>query len=362
MNNSNSNSGLCKLVRGAGIWHFSGFLRSITLWGILLGLGGGCAPGKGTAPFDVDLIPPILRSVQVEDERHVRLEFDEPVMVVPEETELAPSLDVEGTVSQENGVVVAFAENQAVGMPYVLRMGVEDASGNILLLLCEFTGHNPQVPEILINELNPEGSGNNPDCVELRVMSNGNLGGLILRVGTNQRYDGQIRFPALEVMEGDYIVVHTKAEGIPEEVDELGALDASGGLLACDTARDFWMPDSPGLPGTNGAVALYDREGGQILDAVLYSNRTTDTDDERLGWTAAGYDFAQDLAEAEEWGLGEIPGPSDAIAVVDSSATRSLCRMSSPVDTNTKQDWHIVPNSRLSFGEINSDEVYESSN
>jgi hypothetical protein len=42
-------------------------------------------------------------------------------------------------------------------------------------------------------------------------------------------------------------------KGLPEEVDELDDLDESGGRLAMDTARDFWLPDAPGLPGNNGA-------------------------------------------------------------------------------------------------------------
>ena len=70
--------------------------------------------------------------------------------------------------------------------------------------------------------------------------------------------------------------------------------------------------------------------------------------------------FASDLAEAEAWetGIGEIPYPSEAVDVSESTATRSLCRDSVPQDSNTDSDWHTVPTRGLTFGKENTDEVY----
>jgi len=240
-------------------------------------------------------------------------------------------------------------------------MSVSDASGNSLSFLYGFSGWNPRVPDILVNELNPRGSSTTPDCIELYAETAGNLGGLCLLVGTVGNYSAELIFPAVEVAEGEFIVVHAKAEGLPEELDELDDLDVSGGRLALDTARDFWLPDAPGLPGNNGAVTLHSRRGGPILDAVIWSGREEVIEDEHLGWTSDGYDFACDLAESGDWywdGENTVPSPEDAVDVSSSTATRSLCRWSSGADTDGPDDWHTVPTGGQTFGMTNSDEVY----
>jgi hypothetical protein len=167
--------------------------------------------------------------------------------------------------------------------------------------------------------------------------------------------------PAVEVEEGDFILIHVKSEGIPEEIDETGLIDQSGGLLASADARDFWMPGSPGLPGNNGAVTVFSRRGGPVLDAVLWSDRTDNPDEELLGWTSEGYIFASDLASDGAWLPSEsrISFPSEAVDVSLSTATRSLCRASNPADTGEKTDWHTVPTRGQTFGTVNTDSEYQ---
>jgi hypothetical protein len=296
-----------------------------------------CAPGSEVVgpPFSVDLLPPLLQQAEVADERLLRFTFDEPVARTALEPVIVPALPVGSVEISDNQIEVALSEDQVIGQVYTLRMAVEDQRGNTLSFLYEFSGWNPRVPSILINELNPRGSGNNPDCIELHALTGGNLGGLCIRVGTTGSYSGQLIFPEVEIEGGDFIVVHAKAEGIPEEISETGNIDESGGLLATDYARDFWIPDSPGLPGNNGAVTLYSRKGGPVLDAVIWSDRPDAPGEETLGWTSEGYTFASDLGKEKAWKAeGPVPLPSEVVDVTASTATRSLCRPSIPADTD----------------------------
>jgi len=334
---------------------------SVLLQLILL-LFGSCAPGSDTSgpPFSVDLLPPELQKAEAPDAGSLRFIFNEAVIPGPDEITIQPRLSIKTVETENNTLNIVFDSDQLIGEPYVAEISVSDNSGNTLSFLFRFTGWNPRIPGLLINEINPRGSGNNPDCIELYTLKSGNLGGLCLKIGTVSRYSGQISFPAIEIHDGDFILIHTKSEGTSDEINEIGSLDESGGLLTSDEARDFWVPESPGLPGNNGAVTLFSREGGDVIDAVLWSDRADNREDEKLGWTSEGFIFASDLAEADAWktGIGGIPFPSEAIDVSRSTATRSLCRKAVPGDSDTASDWHTVPTRGQTFGKENTDEVY----
>ena len=340
---------------------FFQFITAIILFSILIMLG--CAPGSNSRqpPFSIDLLPPVLQSAETVDERHLRFTFDESVVVDDIDPVVDPLMTVNTFDIRDEQLTIGFGVDQEIGREYTIRMSVADESGNSLSFLYSFSGWNPRIPGVLINEINPRGAGNNPDCVELFITKAGNLGGLILLVGTKSKYKESFVFPAVEVLQGEYILVHAKAEGIPEEIDETSELDESGGKLASDTARDFWIKGAPGLPGNNGALTLYTRKNGPVLDAILWTNRENDEEDEKLGWTRDGFIFASDLAEAKAWTLasGDVPAPSDAFNVSFSTSTRSVCRASVPNDTDSARDWHIVPTRGQTFGAINTDSVYE---
>lgn len=320
-----------------------------------------CAPSASIdePPYQLDIQPPEIQSAEVLDERSLRFEFDEEVFTTLDTVEIEPEIAIASADPEAKSLIVRFSEDQTIGSAYTMRLEVADNSGNILSFLYRFTGWNPRVPELLINEINPKGSKSTPDCVELFALTGGNIGGLELVIGTEENLVDSIVFPAIEILAGEYIVVHTKPEGLAEEIDELEALDASGGRLASENARDFWMRDKPGLPGSNGAVTLYRQKGGSILDAVIWSDRDDQPDDERLGWTSASFPWAKVLGLQGEWeAANDIPLPSEALAVGVSTATRSLCRSSQPVDSNSPRDWHTVPTSGQTFGAVNKDEVY----
>jgi hypothetical protein len=246
------------------------------------------------------------------------------------------------------------------GQHYILSTEAADARGNSSSFLAEFYGFNGRVPRLLINELTPRGSGSHPDCTELKVLSDGNLGGVVLYNGTPGSFDGRLIFPACAVRAGSFIIVHWKPAGIPGEVDETSDPSASTGSDTSDTALDFWVRDCAGLGGNNGVLTVFERPGGACIDGVIYSNRTSESDERYRGFGAEDM-----LARAEElvsdggWACaGKKIAPEDCVNPEGSTGTRSLCRTPGAPDTNGPEDWHVVPTRKASFGAENSAEVY----
>jgi hypothetical protein len=306
--------------------------------------------------------------VRTLDAEHLELTFDEPPLCRPEDLAVQPFLEVRSLYSEDCRLMVQLAA-QTPGLPYQLEAVVEDEAGNGLHFLTRFYGFNGEVPRLLINEFTTRGTGNHPDAVELKVMEGGNMGGVVLYEGTPNNYDDRLIFPAFPVATGDFLIIHFKPQGIVEEIDETSDKDLSGGLDASDQAYDFWIPEGAGISGNNGVISLYCRPGGEILDGVLYSNRTSDSDENYGGFgTSNSWERAQELVADGGWLIaGQQVRPEDAVSPEGSTGTRSICRSAgcsdnavdtAAVDTDTAADWHIVPTLGFTFGEENSDEIY----
>jgi hypothetical protein len=194
----------------------------------------------------------------------------------------------------------------------------------------------------------------------LKALTAGNLGGAVLYQGTPSSFDNRIVFPAFEVGEGAFILVHWKPSGDPGEVDETVDMTESKGFDVSDSAWDLWVAGGKGLSGNNGVLSLYDRPGGNCLDGVLYSNRTSQSDELYRGFGSEGtLTRAEELVKDGGWKpTGVRVMPEDAVNPEGSTSTRSICRQSSSADTDTSEDWHIVPTRKASFGAVNCDEVY----
>jgi len=320
---------------------------------------GGCGPFPDARAPAVDLRPPQVESVEAVDPTHMQVRFDEDATLLAQRTRISPALAIAG-VRSDGRLTIITGEAQVPGRPYVLETEALDARGNSSSFMAEFFGFNGNVPALLINELTPRGSSTHPDLTELAVLSDGNMGGVVLYNGTPGSYESRLIFPALAVRKGSFLVVHWKPAGMPGEVDETGDPSSSFGLDVCSTAWDFWVRGSTGLGGNNGVLALYERSGGSCIDAVLYSNRTSESDARYRGFGSA-----EMLSRAEEavrdgaWkAAGARVTPEDAVSPEGSTGTRSLCRRADGADTDTAADWHVVPTSKASFGKANSDEVF----
>ncbi len=333
-------------------------LRALLL-GPAAALLAGCGPLEDLREkLEPDLKPPILLGLRAR-EMSLELDFDEPPVCSPGQVRAVPALEVASVQAEANRLCLT-CPGQAAGQRYVLEIEVADARGNLLELAVELYGYNPAAPRLLINEFTTQGSDTHPDLVELFAAGGGDMAGLALYQGTAGSWVDRLVFPAFEVRAGDYILVHFKPQGLPEEVDEPGDPALSGGLDASPAAYDFWVPGGTGLSGNNGVLSLYDRPGGALHDGVLYSNRTSTSDT-----LYRGFGSADTLARAEEllreggWlAAEEAVRPEDAVNPDSSTATRSLCRSSASTDSDAADDWHVVPTRGSTFGTVNSDERY----
>lgn len=316
-----------------------------------------------------DIIPPKITGFSVSSSKIVIFSFSKPITPLLGEFSLDPQIEfssIENSETMENSLVITFSENPEVGEKYTIKGNVKDYSDNTLSFSTSFFGFNPNVPQLLINEFTTNGSPTHPDLVEILVQSSGNMAGTVFYAGCSSDFDLEYIFPSVEVKKGEYLLIHTKPKGIPEEIDETGEKgtstgpDSSGGLDAFPEARDFWIKDGSGLTSSNGALTIYTSSGGTLLDAVIYSTRTSSSDQTYRGFGSNAMIYKVDtIVEELGWQkAGELLTPEECINPSISTATRSICRSSIPVDTNTKADWHIVPTSTYSFGTVNSDEVY----
>jgi hypothetical protein len=307
-----------------------------------------------------DIVPPMLEKVGADPSGNVQMTFDEPVLLVEGSLLIAPPCG--STEARPSGTsIIVVAPAQRPGAEYTLEATVEDAAGNSSAVVTRFTGFNPAVPRLILNELITRGSDDHPDLVEIRVLSDGDLAGVTAYQGTAGDWTDRVIFPACRVLSGEYVLVHFKPEGTPEERNETGPRDESGGTDSSPAALDFWVSGGRGLAGNNGVVALYDRPNGQILDGILYSNRSSASDS-----AYGGFGSASTLARAQELvaGLGWIAAtgtvrPEDAVSPELSTATRSIARGRAGIDTNTREDWHISPTRGATWGAENGDESYE---
>nr|MBC8452452.1 hypothetical protein [Spirochaetota bacterium] len=92
----------------------------------------------------------------------------------------------------------------------------------------------------------------------------------------------------------------------------------------------------------------------------LYSNRTSDSDTNYKGFgSRALLDRVVMLADQKGWNSSGLDiTPEDGINPDDSTATRSMCRISPDTDTDSREDWYIVPTGKSTFGETNFEGVY----
>ncbi len=238
----------------------------------------------------------------------------------------------------EKGLTVTFKNKLPPGVRSDIKGRVRDASGNTLSFRCGVWGYNPNVPALLINEFTTKGSGNNPDRVELLALTGGNLAGVALFNGLNSDYDSELIFPSYTVEAGDYIIVQYGPE------------------LSGKHSIEFYGGES-GLGSNNGVITLYDAPNGELIDAVVYSNRTSESDENYGGFgTSKVFKRIEVLGKSGQWLPFPIT-PERAVESTYSTATRSFCRKDD-LDTNTKGDWYICNTGKASFGGANSEEVY----
>ena len=311
-------------------------------------------PAQGTAA------PPVATEVSSSSPSLVTLKFDKEISADPSDFMIVPEVGISAVECHGQTVEVYPAQPLEAGEEYFIKGTVQDSKSNSTSFGMTFFGFNPDLPALLINEFTTNGSGKHPDTVELYVKKGGNAAGITLFGGTKTTFQDKFILPSFRVKAGDYVLIHLKPQGIETEVDEKERKDVAKGYDSSDNAWDFWAQGGSGLSGNNGAITLYTNPYGELMDAVLYTNRTSESDESYRGFGSAKFMLqADEIAEAGGWKAeGDEPAPEDCVPSSDSTATRSICRSGKSADTDTKVDWHTVPTSKFSFGQENSDEIY----
>jgi hypothetical protein len=328
-----------------------------------------CLPDAVSAVFEPgDLRPPAVAGWGPSGPSELLIDFDEAVQADPLTFTVSagPEEAPINIVAVRSGpspatVLVELDRAQDPGRRYAVTGIVSDPAGNQSSFVLPYWGHNPDPARLLINELLTEGTSTRPDAIELYVATDGNLAGIALFIGSPRLHDFRYIFPACAVMAGDYIVLHLKPQSIPEEVDELLDRTVSGGVDATADAWDFWCRIEPGsLSGKNGVVTVCQSPTGTIMDAVPYSERTSESDSRYDGFgTAAFRDRVAEIVAADAWRIaGSSPRPEDCASSTGTTSTRTICRSSTSADSDSAADWYVVPTRGISLGRANTDERY----
>jgi hypothetical protein len=256
-------------------------------------------------------------------------------------------VEIEHMKVDSEQIILKVSKQLEPGTPYELTAHICDEAGNQSLITLNVHGWNPDIPEVLINEFTTRGSKVHPDTIELLVLSQGNTAGMTLYDGTSKNYRQLCTLPPREVSPGEFLIIHCRKERQEE--------------VPTDPSYQFFMDDDIGLSGNNGTLTLCTSVQGKIMDAVVYSNRYEDSDTRYGGFASSmNWENAKFLQEKGEWNFNtDVPRPEEAIRTDDTSATRSLNRLSGK-DTHRAGDWHTAPTSGSTFGYENTRETYTS--
>lgn len=320
-----------------------------------------CSPASQRTFFpEQDTQPPQFISGELLEANIFILEFNESIEIVyGDEIAIYPIISFTTEVDS-NLVIVNMLDRPETSKEYKVSITVADESGNETCLIVNFWGKNENLARFVINEFTPAGSGNNPDALELYITESGSMNGVTLLIGTPSNFNAEYTFNELNVTTGDYIIFHCRPQFTSQEVTETDCKAVSGGLLSSDLAWDIWPSADMPLSGTNGVISIYESPMNQkLIDGVVYSNRSFDPDHNYLGWTSTTFPQIIELKELNGWICeGAVIKPEEAIFSDNSTGTRSLCRDSLSSDNNSFEDWHTVPTGSKSFGEVNIDEIY----
>lgn len=314
---------------------------------------------KNFKPIDTE--PPVAVSIISIGQDCVQINTNESAFL---KELVISSLEIDSIEEIDSGFIINTVEPMEMAAEYRVSGMLEDKVGNTSRFINSIYGLNPNPAELQISEFVPQGSTSHPDFTELLVTKAGNLAGLTIYDGMEQEFRSRIVLPDCEAALDDYILIHWKPQGIAVEINETASKSESGGIDAHAEAWDYWVPESSGLSGNNGAVCVYTTPGsGDMMDAAIYSNRTSASDTKYGGFGSASMrDLANAVHDSGLWEFsGEVPLPEECINPDDSTATRSICRRpaeSSEQVLNGKHSWYITATSGATRGYANSTEEY----
>ena len=287
-------------------------------------------------------------------ESMIEFEFSQPVTV--KYVNFDPVLSI-ASIEDGSTVRITLEENLEAGLEITADLLAEDTDKNTINVLVPFRSRNNRMPSLVINELCTENAnsstGRKPEFIELKMLTDGNLGAMrvFIHGNTNASQQTIYEFKPVEVRKNEYVTLHLRTVG-DECIDEYtDNLNESGGRDASPTARDFWMPGNSKLIHKDATAVYVLNQDDEALDAVMISS-TPDA------WWKKDYlaEAASFLFEQGKWKAadGRIGSPADAVISDKTTNTRTICRDESAEDSNTAADWYVTVTSGATPGKPNN--------
>jgi hypothetical protein len=325
-----------------------------------------CGPGGLPPLFEpVDISPPAVLGFELAGKGGLRVFFNEDVSVSEGGASIldaaGAALPLAEAEAAGRELVVAAEGDREPGADYRLECRVRDAWGNSASFVIPFTGANDRLPLLLINEVRSDSSKPRCDMVELYAVSPGSTAGMVLASGIVGDADWAYRLPAFETAAGEYIVIHLSRPEGEGWADETGTdLSVSAGADAADAGRDLWYPGIAAIAKGSGTLALYGSSSGGIMDAFIYTDRTSASDADYGGFGSEKMRRRADaIASLGAWEAEGGMRPEICASSAGTTETRTLCRDSSSSDSGSAADWHVAPTRGASFGYPNTDARYD---
>lgn len=309
-----------------------------------------------------DYSNPKLETISVVDERTVKISFSEEIKlndivvspVLPGISDSSVSSKTEdlsmalAAASGEYGHInasIEYSEDKktalinleqptVVGKSYEIFGVVEDFIGNTLTFCIPFVGYNSYVPKIIFTEAQIKYQKGSKDgktiyrgeYLELLALENGNLAGLEIVSGS----DGESKkycFPAIDVVQGEIILVHFRTVGdgcINEDGENLNLATAPHSK---DGIRDLWSESTVAhFNDSSDVIILRNTVDGTIIDALMYAA------DDAVEWKKGVADFA---VLAGETGIYNSSDISNACSSKGTTTLKSITRQDSLDILNT---------------------------
>ena len=310
---------------------------------------------EGVSVLSGDYVSPKFLSFEMVNENQANLYFSKDVQlenIRVANVENQNSVDFEKKNLGSGTWILNFTENLDCATSYSIEGNVKDESGNSLYFKDQFQGYNSRVPNVVLNEIR-EGTysqGKYPkyEFIELKVLSDGNLGGMQLI----SAYDTEGRayiLPSAEVKAGEFVVIHYRKASDDVTQDELGSDTTISTGNEAGSWRDLWVNSEKACLGASDVILLKNRVNGNIVDAVLYSNGAMSE------WkTEYLKKCAQEAFDCGVWESGAAI--QDACNTQNVTPSRTLCRITT--DSNGKDSWIVVNTGKNSMGKENSSEEY----
>lgn len=326
---------------------------------------------------ELDLMGPELLWNKWQNETFMELMFNEPVEKIDRLSVISlyaksDNLQFIYKESIENEFVSIHINNLKPGLILQISGHAIDRKNNAQVFNIITPSSNPEPAIVCLNEIRIKSNKKNPDMIEMKVISPGikNIGSLGLLFG-GRDFAGSIGiFPGLDVKKDDWILVSFKRPLQDEEnTDGNFIFLKHKKAMENQKVHVFDLVCKNHLANSTGAVIIYNTAvnfaANPIVDSIIYADISKKQDDfnnepqKYLRWQNYYSKLFSRFFRFHAWnGLENEILWECLVDSTYSTITRTICRRADSQDTDSKNDWHVVPTRMSTFAGSNSNLVH----